>query len=161
MKNAALIITIICLLAFELNAQETLLTESDTDIYWQPDVQIEFSDYQSPNNEACLKYYEEYGLLTSSSIGFRGVVDIPKKKKKPDKFYLTPVFCKDCSCLLAEDSLSLKVDRLLFDVAVICVRGARRELLELQKEVNANNTYTTFFTTVKNEWDELMRDFFG
>jgi hypothetical protein len=144
-----------------LNAQTIYSSENEKDIYWQPNTQIDFSDYQSPNNEDCLKYYEKYGLSMSSSIGLRGVVDVPKKKGKFDKFYIAPVFCKNCSCILSEDSLSLLVDRLLFDIAEACARNARKELLDMQKEMKSDNTYTMFFTSVKNKWDEEMRAFFG
>jgi hypothetical protein len=149
------------LYATTIYAQTEYSTESETDIYWQPNAQIDFSDYQSQSDTSCVKYNEKYGFQMSSSIGFRGVVDIPKKSRKFDKFYLAPTFCKNCSCILSEDSLGLKVDRLLFDVAETFVRGARRELLELQEQMKVDNTYTMMFTTVKNKWDEQMRDYFG
>jgi len=57
--------------------------------------------------------------------------------------------------------LSLKVDKLLFDMAEVCVRSAKRELLELQNKMKADNTYTMFFTSIRNKWDEEMRSFFG
>ena len=161
MNGKLLIIGALSTIAFSLNAQSAYLTENENDIYWQPGVQIDFSDYQSPNDEDCLKYNEKYGLVMSSNICFRGVVDIPTKKRKHDKFYIAPVFCKNCSCVLSEDSLSLKVDRLLFDVAESCTRKARQELLEMQKELNIDNTYTMFFTTVERKWDEKMRSFWG
>ena len=40
-----------------------------------------------------------------------------------DKAYVVPVFCKNCSCILAEDSMSLKTDRLLFDITEILSRN--------------------------------------
>jgi hypothetical protein len=53
------------------------------------------------------------------------------------------------------------VDKLLFDMAEVCVRSARKELLELQNKMKADNTYTVHFTTIKNKWDEEMRSFFS
>jgi cyclophilin family peptidyl-prolyl cis-trans isomerase len=161
MKNRILLIGLFILLTKILDAQTVYLTEDEKDIYWQPNSQIDFSDYQSLNKEDCHKYNEKYGWSMSSSIGFRGIVDIPKKRGKCDKFYIAPVFCKRCSCILSEDSLSLKVDRLLFDVAEFCARNARKELLAIQKEMNSDNTCTMYFTTVKNKWDEKMRSIFG
>ena len=160
MNCKVLIILILFIVPISLTAQIEYITEDENNIYWQPDAKIDFSDYQSPTNDDCIKYNEKHGLQMSSSIGFRGIVDIPKKKRKFDKFYIAPVFCKNCSCILSEDSLSLQVDRLLFDVAEVFARGARRELFDLQKEMNADNTYTMFFTTVKNDWDEKMRGTF-
>ncbi len=162
MRNRTFIILVLCIISIKSNAQTEYLTESDNDIYWQPLVKINFFDYQSLSDTNCIKYNEKYGLQMSSSIGFKGIVDIPKKRNKSfDKFYMAPVFCKKCSCILSEDSLSLKVDQLLFDVAEGCVRSARRELLELQDKMKADNTYTMYFTTVKNKWDDEMRSFFG
>lgn len=161
MRNRVSLLGFLCLANSILSAQTVYPSENETDIYWQPNTQIDFSDYQSPNNEDCLKYNEEYGLTMSSSIGLRGVVDVPKKKRKYDKFYIAPVFCKNCSCILSEDSLSLQVDHLLFDMAEVCARRARKELLDMREVNNSDNTYAMFFTTVKNKWDEEMRDFFS
>jgi hypothetical protein len=161
MNRKLFIIGILCVVAIKSNAQTAYSIENEKDIYWQPNVQIDFSDYQSPTDDACLKYKEKYGFTMSSNIGFRGVVDVSKKKGQYDKFYLTPVFCKNCSCILSEDSLILKVDRLLFDIAELNARSARRELLDLQKEMNTENTYSIFFTTVKNKWEENMLSSFG
>jgi hypothetical protein len=96
-----------------------------------------------------------------SSIGIRGIVDIPKRKGKFDTFYLAPVFCKNCSCLLGEDSMNLKVDQLMFDMAEACARGARKELIETQNKMQVDNACSMFLTTIRNTWDERMRSFFS
>jgi hypothetical protein len=161
MKNTILTVLVSCAFSIQLNAQTEFITENEKDIYWQPNAQIDFSDYQSQNDSSCIKYNIKYGLKMSSNIGFRGVVDIPLRGKKFDKFYLAPVFCKSCSCILSEDSLGLKVDRLLFDIAEVFARNARKELFELHDKMKADNTNTMFFTTIRNKWDEQMRSFFG
>ena len=162
MSSKTIIFVILCVLSINANAQKTVyLTENGKDIYWQPNTQIDFSHYQAQTDTACVKYYNKYGLQMSSNIGIRGVVDVPTKKRQFDKSYIAPVFCKNCSCLLSEDSLGLKVDRLLFDIAEICARNARKELLELHSNMKADNTNTMFFTSVKNSWDEKMQSFFG
>jgi hypothetical protein len=162
MSKGIFVILVFGIISIKANAQTEYITENEKDIYWQPNTQIDFSDYQSQSDTDCVKYNEKYGVKMSSSIGFRGVVDVPKRKgKKFDKFYLAPVFCKNCSCILSEDSLSLKVDKILFDMAEVCTRNARKELLELQNKMQADNTYTMFFTSIKNKWDEEMRSFFS
>ena len=151
--------------AITLNAQTQYPIESENDLFWQPNVQISFSHFQEISDTACIKYFEKYGFQMSSNIGFRDVVDIPeshlsrniKKRIGFDKSYLTPVFCKNCACILSEDTFELKVHQLLFDVAEMCARGVRRELSEMQSEMNINNVNTMFFTTVKNKWEERMR----
>ena len=162
MSNRTIIFLVLCALAIHLNAQTVYLTENEKNIYWQPNATINFSDYQA-KTDTCVKYNKKYGLQMSSNIGFRGVVDVPSKKRMKvfDKFYLAPVFCKNCSCILSEDTLELKVDRLVFDIAEVCVRNARKELLELQSKINADNTYTMFFTSIRNKWEENMRKFIG
>lgn len=144
-----------------LNAQSSYTTSDENNIYWQPDTKINFSNYQCHSDSECVKLHEKYGIKMCSSIGIRGVVDIPKRKGKFDKFYLAPVFCKNCSCILVEDSMNLKIDKLMFDMAEACARGARKELIELQNKMHADNTNLMFFTSIRNSWDERMRDFFG
>jgi hypothetical protein len=161
MTERILLLIVLWTLSTVLNAQTSIITENEKDIYWQPSTKIDFSDYQSQSDSDCIKYHEKYGVNTSSSIGFRGVVDIPNRKGKADKFYIAPVFCKNCSCLLAKDSMGLKVDNLMFDMAEVCARGARKELLELQAKMNADDTYSMFFTSISNSWEERLRSFFG
>jgi len=161
MTERSLLFIVLWTLSSALCAQTSFKTEDEKDIYWQPGTKIDFSDYQSKSDSDCVKFHQKYGLNMSSSIGFRGVVDVPNRKGKFDKFYLAPVFCKNCSCLLTEDSMGLKVDKLMFDMAEVCARGARKELLEIQSKFNADNTNSMYFTTVKNRWDERLRSFFG
>jgi hypothetical protein len=77
-----------------LLAQTSLPTESVNDIYWQPNVQVEFSDYQSSNYANCEKFKAKYGWTMAGTIVIRGVVDVPKRKGKFDKFSLPPLFAK-------------------------------------------------------------------
>lgn len=169
MNYRAIIYLIFCTSAITLNAQTEYPTESENDLFWQPNVQISFSHFQEKSDTACIKYFEKHGFKMSSNIGFREVVDIPKshlsrKIKKRigfDKAYLAPVFCKNCSCILSEDTFELKVHRLLFDVAEMCARGVRKELSEIQSEMNINNVNTMFFTTIKNQWEERMMGTFA
>jgi len=159
MNRKFIILIVLCAISKNLGAQQT---ESENDLYWQPDRKINFSDYQSKSDTSCVKYYEKYGIKMSSSIGFRWVVDIPKKwKGKIDKGYLVPVFCKNCSCILSEDSLGLKTAQLLFDITEICARNARRELDNFQKSGNIDNPNEMFFISVKNKWEEEKTLFCG
>jgi len=169
MDFKAFFFMIFCVLAITVNAQNEFLTEDEDNLFWQPNVKINYSHFQSEIDTDCKKYNEKYGLKMSANIQLIGVVDIPethlsrkiKKRKGFDKSYLAPVFCKDCSCILSEDSIELEVSQLLFDVAEMCARGARKELFETQSEMSINNVNTMFFTTVKNEWDERMRGTWG
>ena len=165
MKFHTFIFVLSSIIASTVNAQSHLQTEDEDNLYWQPDVKINYSHFQSESDEDCIKYNEKYGLKMSANIQLKGIVDVPKshlskkinKRTGYDKVYLAPIFCKNCSCILSEDSVELLVYQLLFDVAEMCGRGARKDLLETQKQMNINNVNTMFFTTVKNKWDERMR----
>jgi len=167
MKNLTLISLILVAFVANIVAQEKILTETENDLYWHPERKIEFSDYQDPSDANCIRFNELFGMQTSANMGFRGIVDVPenwnrrRNRSKLDKGYIVPVFCKNCSCILSKDSLGLKVDRLLFDVGELCARNVRRELSELQKDMNIRNVNSMFFTTVKNSWDERRKIFVG
>ena len=159
MSNRTIIILVSCAISINLNAQ---LTETKKDLYWQPERKIEFSDYQSISNDECVKYNKMYGVHLQASIGFRWAVDVPKKwNGKIDKGYIVPVFCKNCSCKLSEDTLELKTDQLLFDITEICARRARIDLDNFQKTGNIDNPNSMFFISMKNKWEEEKRKFFG
>ncbi len=164
MNFHAFIFILFSIIVSSVNGQNHLQTEDDNNLYWQADVKINYSHFQSESDESCINNNKKYGLKMSANIQLKGIVDIPKshlsrkikKRKGYDKAYLVPVFCKNCSCILSEDSVELLFYQLFFDVAEICARGARKELLEIQKQMNVNNVNTMFFTTVKNKWEEKM-----
>jgi hypothetical protein len=165
MKFKTFIFILFSIIVTTLNGQNHLQAEDKNNLYWQPNVEIDYSHFQSESDADCIKYNEKYGLKMSANIQLYGIVDIPKshlsrkikKRTGNDKLYLSPIFCKNCSCILSEDSVELVVYQLLFDVAEMCARGLRKELLETQQQMNINNVNTMFFTTIKNKWDERMR----
>jgi len=169
MKLPSFTFILFSLIVSAVNGQSHLQAEDKDNLYWQPDVKISYSDFQSESDEDCIEYNKKYGLKLCANIQLRGIVDVPKshlsrkisKRAGYDKAYLAPVFCRNCSCILSEDSVELAVSQLLFDVAEMCARGARKELLQTQNEMNINNVNTTFFTTVKNKWDKKMWEVWG
>ncbi len=166
MKFKIFLFLLFSIIVSTVNGQNPLQTEDEENLYWQPDVKINYTHFQSESesDKDCIKYNKQYGLKMSANIKLKGVVDIPKshllrkikKRTGNDKAYLAPVFCKNCSCILSEDSVELVVYQLLFDVAEMCARGARKELIETGELMNINNVNTMFFTTVKNKWDERL-----
>ncbi len=165
MKFKTFIFILFSIIVSTLNGQNHLQKEDENNLYWQPDVKIDYLHFQSESDADCTKGNEKYRLKMSANIQLYGIVDIPKshlsrkikKRTGNDKLYLSPIFCKKCSCILSEDSVELVVYQLLFDVAEMCARGLRKELLETQQQMNINNVNTMFFTTIKNNWDERMR----
>lgn len=165
MKFQTFIFILFNIIVSTVSGQNHPQTEDKDNLYWQPDVKIDYSHFQSESDADCIKYNEKYGLKMSANIQLKAIVDIPKshlsrkikKRTGNDKAYLSPVFCKNCSCILSEDSVELEVYQLLFDVAEMCARGARKELIDTQEQMNINNVNTMFFTTIENKWDERMR----
>ncbi|WP_116124340.1 hypothetical protein [Lewinella sp. IMCC34183] len=163
MKFRTCLFLLLSIIASSVGAQPAVQTEDN--LFWQPTVVLAYADFQSPSDADCVQVNEKYGLQLSATIQLRGIVDVPeshlskkiKRRTGDDKGYLAPVFCKHCSCMLSEDSTELVVYQLLFDVAEMTARGARKELLETQDQLKINNVNATFFTTVKNKWDERMR----
>ena len=156
--------TLLILFAFSANITAQVEFRA-TNIYWTPDRQIQFSDYQAPINDACIEIYERLGLHTVAEIQLAGIVDIPRRWRgrnagKIDRGYIVPVFCRVCSCIFSKDSLSLQVDHLVFDVAELYARRIRRELSTIQRERNIRNPNSMFFTTVRNQNTEEMRGVF-
>ncbi|PRP67143.1 hypothetical protein [Nonlabens agnitus] len=162
-------IFLLCILSIKLNAQINVRIENDDNLFWQPNIELSYSDFKSKSNEDCEKFNEKYGWEMSGTIELKGIVDVPKshlskrirKRKGDDKSYIAPVFCKNCSCKLSENSSELEVHKLLFDVAEMCSRALRRELSETKAKMEINNVNTMFFTTAKNKWDERMRKIWG
>jgi hypothetical protein len=147
MKFQTFIFILFNIIASPLGGQNYLPTEDKNNLYWQPNVKIDDSHFQSESNVDCIKYNEKYGVKMAANIRLKGIVDIPKShlsrkiknRTGDDKTYLAPVFCKNCSCILSEDSFELEINQLLFDVAEMCARGARKELFQIQEKMNTNN----------------------
>ena len=157
--------TLLILFAFSANITAQVEFRA-TNLYWTPDRQIHFSDYQAPISDICIELNERFGFQTGADIQLAGIVDIPRRWRgrnagKIDRGYIVPVFCRVCSCIFSKDSLSLKVDHLIFDTAELYARRIRRELSTIQREKNTRNPNSMFFTTVRNQNTEEMRRVFG
>ena len=161
MKKLSFILLILLASCASSRVQEVFRA---TDIFWTPDRQLHFSDYQSELNDGCVWYIETFATQTFANIDFRWVVDVPRRWRganagKIDKGYIVPVFCRVCSCILSKDTLSLKVDLLLFDVAEAFARNIRRDINAIQIEMNIRNPNLMWFYTIKNIEAEEMRRF--
>jgi len=164
MKTRILDILVLLIISTYTSAQTTYLSENEEYLFWQPERKINFSDYQETTDSSCVKYNLKYGVQMVSFIEIKWVVDIPnqrkhKRDKQMDKAYIAPVFCKKCSCMISEDSLCLKVDRMLLDIAEISARFTRKELIDLQTEMKADNVNQMFFISVHNKWEQYRVDY--
>jgi len=156
-----IIILILSVGFINLNAQANHSTENEYFVFWQPNTKINFSHFQAESDTSCIFSVAGHNFQMSATIRLESVVDIPKRRRdrrrKFDRLYLAPVFCKHCSCILSEDSLELKAFQLLFDIAEVSARGIRRDLSEFREKANAVNLYSMWFTTVRTSWENTMR----
>ena len=136
-----------------------------SDLIWSPDRQIQFSDYQAFSRYACVEVYEMWGFITIATVEIRGMVDVPQNWRgendtRPDRGYIVPFMCRINSCYLFEDSISLKVDNLLFDTTELFARRARMELAALRRQHNVPNFNSTHLTRVRLQQEQYMRSMF-
>lgn len=78
MKFKVLTFILFGTIAATVDGQNRLQTEDKDNLYWQPNVKIGYSHFQSKSDSDCLKYNEKYGLKMSANIQLKGIVDIPK-----------------------------------------------------------------------------------
>lgn len=81
MKFKTFIFILISVIASSANAQSQVQTEDKDNLYWQPNVEIDYSHFQSESDADCMKYNEKYGLQMSANIQLHGIVDIPKSHR--------------------------------------------------------------------------------
>jgi hypothetical protein len=68
MNFRIIIFMLFCFFTITLNAQTAFLTESENDLFWQPNVKINFLHYQAEEDSTCVKFYERYGMSMASSV---------------------------------------------------------------------------------------------
>ena len=165
MKHIILTVLFLCGFLIVSNAQTEYPTKNDEYIFWQPNTEINFSDYQAAIDSSAIRLHEKYGMQLISTIKLMSVIDIPKKKRqrgaKTEIVYFAPAFCKKCSSIFSKDGVDLKYDRLFFDIAELCARQARIELDAALNEIYAYGTLSIMYMTVKSRWEERMHEMFG
>jgi hypothetical protein len=159
MNSKFLVILVLCAISIQLSAQD-YPTQNENFIFWQPNIKINFSDFQGTIDSTAIRLNQKYGLQLISSTGIKSALDIPKKSKqrqiKPKKIYFAPVFCKKCSSILSEDSTELKREQLYFDVAEFFTRQARMELETVYEKRPTSDTLTVMFFSIRDKWTEDM-----
>ena len=63
MKFHTFFFVLFSIIVSTVNGQNHLETEDEGNLYWQPDVKINYSHFQSESDEDCIKYNKQYGLL--------------------------------------------------------------------------------------------------
>ena len=158
MKKSVLILFFSCCFCSIIFGQINYPTKDSSHIFWQPNLKITYNDYIGEPTQEIKKIMDEYGFSASASVGIWSILDIPKKKKdrykKMEKVYFAPAFERTTSFTETHDSLEIVMQNTYFDICEIWARWARKELANLQKEMNATGVLTTFYMTVKDEMNE-------
>lgn len=149
----------------DLIAQIDYKTESDSFLYWQPEVKIKYLDYKGDTTSAGMDLCRKYKIHNLGEVHIQYVLDIPIKERKRGKFlekaYIAPVFCKHCSFSIKQDSIEMLQDQVYFDIAEYCSRIARIQLDTFRVILPGYGAYVLNFATITNDMDNMMHEMFG
>lgn len=153
------------LISINLLAQEERIQTSNF-LYWQIGTIIEFSDFQKEDiDPKGLELMEKYSLHSLANVQIHCILDYPKKAKKikelPEEWYIAPVFCKQCSPLIANDSIELEIAQIYFDIAEYCARLTRKRLRDLESQNHGHGIIAAIFPRQIDEMYKLMREMFS
>ncbi len=171
MKKILLAFCLICVkLCSIVSAQDTAqyITETETHIFWQADRKLTFDDFQHDmtKDSTILKIMNEAGVQGDAKTNLWFTVDVPKKKQKksciPDVLHVAPVFQKEGSFILNNDSATYITLQNLFDLRELEARFIRKELFNLRDQVDVDtwvNFYSMFTMTAVSIGDKVYHDF--
>lgn len=136
-------------------AAQTPLIESSTRKAWQPNQQVRPADFQAVPSAQLRNLQQKAGLLTDSRISFSSVLDVPRRKRDRgpllEKAYFAAIWLKDQSATLTTDTAEMAKQQILFDLAELSARKARRTLQALQDSTRAYGTAYIYYVTVANQ----------
>lgn len=140
-------------------------TLSDSNHFcWQPGMAITHDDYRGALTQEVEQLMTQYDFTASASMGIWSILDIPKKEKdrykKFEKVYFAPVFERNTSYAQSNDSRQIEMQNLYFDICELSARWARRELNSLQDSMKATGTLSIFYSTIKQEMDEMRLEMY-
>lgn len=168
MKNMRLKTLILGILVCTTAFSQSDRTENMDFIYWQPKTLIQFTDFHKTIDSVDLRILEKYKSKSLANLQIHAILDYPKNAGKiktlKEKWYLAPVFCKECSPLKEQDSSELKTTQIYFDLMEYCTRVTRKKIanLETQKIVNDSPGYiASAFPGLVDKMYDLMMDMFS
>lgn len=140
--------------------------EDDNFIYWQPDTKFTFNDFRKIPDSISIATIERYKVPSLVNIQIHAVLDYPKDANKiekyPEKIYYAPVFCKDCSLLIDNDSSSLLLAKLYIDIAEVCARKSRMLIQEIRNNGHQSDGFVGAIAIgIIDKMYKEMADIFG
>lgn len=143
-------------------------TEQKELIFWQPKTSIQFSDFRKTIDSVDMKMFEKYKAKSLANLQMYAILDYPKNVRKiktlKKKWYLAPVFCKECSALKEQDSVELKRTQLYFDIMEYCTRVTRKQITNMESQEAAKNSQgfmAAAFPGLVDKMYDLMIEMFG
>lgn len=111
------------------------------------------------------KDMEKYGYSAVASIGLWSILDIPEDPDKnydqPERIYIAPAFERTTSYAKTKDTLELAMANMVFDLAEIAARRARRDLKEIRDSIPAIGAAAIMFMTVKQDMENNRKELFN
>ncbi|RTQ50808.1 hypothetical protein EJV47_09310 [Hymenobacter gummosus] len=121
---------------------------------WQPGQPVLPADFQAPPSARLRELQLKAGLQADSRISLSSVLDVPARRRDRgpglEKAYFAAIWLKDQSATLSTDTAVLARERLVFDLAELAARQARRTLQRLQDSTRAYGTVYIHYVSVAN-----------
>jgi hypothetical protein len=134
--------------------------KSDDCIYWQPDVYVEFADFQQHADSSFYQKCKELWVNSLATVEIHVVMDEPVRNRgfqiKKEKVYLAPVFCIKQSCRINDMEQELEFARVQLDIAEWCARQTRKRIKELENIKSARGLVKD---SLPNMVDEMYQSF--
>jgi hypothetical protein len=124
-------------------------------IIWQPDLNIEYDDFELQADTSIVKQFKNLWISSSCKVKILVVMDIPKQNRrfsfKQEKVYIAPVFCKQLSCNIAKQPKTLEYAKLQLDLAEWCARKTRKRIADLSQIKHAKGLVFDSLPGIVNE----------
>lgn len=128
--------------------------ETPTRRAWQPNQPVRATDYQAAPTDKLRELEQKVGLRIDTRVSLGSVLDVPAKRRdrgpQLERAYFAAIWLKDQSATLTTDTAELAKERVLFDLAELAARQARRTLQHLQDSTRAYGTVYIYYVPVAN-----------
>lgn len=115
--------------------------ETETHVFWQPDVKLTFDMFKGTPDTAVVHKFKDLNIYHQIATGFWSALDVPKSKRewkrgKQEKYYFCAAMDKTNSFFVVQDSTELKYAQLIWDICEVSTRISRKLLVEFVNQLN-------------------------
>jgi hypothetical protein len=159
-----IIIILIFLVSISCFGQIKYVTEDNEHIFWQPSIKLKYNDFIGDTTKELMDLCRKYNLTAISYADIWSILDVPKKKKdrkkKLEKVYFAPCFCKTASFAISKDTMQIAIQAVYFDICELAARWARRRLQNLQDSLKGYGILYIMYSSVEGEMEEQKTKMF-